>query len=91
MSELTNALITYDDIIARTDIDILRKIAKRHGFIIYDRGNYNLNIWGIRCDITDTKHFNDLLLVFIKLMKFILILMVNGFMIGIPLLLILLI
>lgn len=37
MSELTNALITYDDIIARTDIDILRKIAKRHGFIIYDR------------------------------------------------------
>lgn len=66
MSELTNALITYDDIIARTDIDILRKIAKRHGFIIYDRGNYNLNIWGIRCDITDTKHFNDLLLVFYK-------------------------
>ena len=73
MSELTNALITYDDIIAKTNIDVLRKIAKTYGYTIFDKGNYNLNIWGIRCNITDTKHFNDLLLVFIKLMKFILI------------------
>lgn len=73
MSELTNALITYDDIIAKTNIDVLRKIAKTYSYTIFDKGNYNLNIWGIRCDITDTKHFNDLLLVFIKLMKFILI------------------
>jgi len=28
MSELTNALITYDDVIAKTNIDVLRKIAK---------------------------------------------------------------
>lgn len=73
MSELTNALITYNDVIAKTNIDVLRKIAKTYGYIIFDKGNYNLNIWGIRCDITDTKHFNDLLLVFIKLMKLILI------------------
>ena len=66
MSELTNALITYDDIIAKTNIDVLRKIAKTYGYTIFDKGNYNLNIWGIRCDITDTKHFNDLLLVFYK-------------------------
>ena len=47
MSELTNALITYDDVIAKTNIDVLRKIAKIHDFAIFDKGNYNLNIWGI--------------------------------------------
>ena len=47
MSELTNALITYDDVIAKTNIDVLRKIAKVHDFAIFDKGNYNLNIWGI--------------------------------------------
>lgn len=34
MSELTNALITYDDIIAKTNIDVLRKIAKTYGYTI---------------------------------------------------------
>ena len=66
MSELTNALITYDDVIAKTNIDVLRKIAKVHGFVIFDKGNYNLNIWGIRCNTADTGTFNDLLLVFYK-------------------------
>ena len=41
MSELTNALITYDDVIAKTNIDVLRKIAKVHDFAIFDKGNYN--------------------------------------------------
>ena len=66
MSELTNALITYDDVIAKTNIDVLRKIAKVHDFAIFDKGNYNLNIWGIRCNTADTGTFNDLLLVFYK-------------------------
>ena len=66
MSELTNALITYDDVIAKTNIDVLRKIAKVHDFAIFDKGNYNLNIWGIRCNTVDTSTFNDLLLVFYK-------------------------
>ena len=66
MSELTNALITYDDVIAKTNIDVLRKIAKVHDFAIFDKGNYNLNIWGIRCNTVDTGTFNDLLLVFYK-------------------------
>ena len=66
MSELTNALITYDDAIAKTNIDVLRKIAKVHDFAIFDKGNYNLNIWGIRCNTVDTGTFNDLLLVFYK-------------------------
>lgn len=34
MSELTNALITYDNIIAKTNIDVLRKIAKTYGYTI---------------------------------------------------------
>lgn len=33
MSELTNALITYDDVIAKTNIDVLRKIAKVHDLL----------------------------------------------------------
>ena len=66
MSELMNALITYDDVIAKTNIDVLRKIAKVHDFAIFDKGNYNLNIWGIRCNTVDTGTFNDLLLVFYK-------------------------
>ena len=45
MSELTNALITYDDVIAKTNIDVLRKIAKVHDFAIFDKGNYNLMIF----------------------------------------------
>lgn len=54
MSELTNTLITYDEVIAKTNIDVLRKIAKVHDFAIFDKGNYNLNIWGIRCNTVDT-------------------------------------
>lgn len=66
MSELSNALIKYDYVIADVNIDQLRKIAKRNDFIIFNNGNYNLNIWGIRCDTKDTSTFNDLLLVFYK-------------------------
>ena len=39
MSELTNALITYDDIIAKTNIDVLRKIAKTYSYTIFDKIN----------------------------------------------------
>lgn len=66
MSTKPNALITYADVIAKTDINLLRKIAKANNLIIYDKGQYNLNIWGIRCDTKDTASFNDLMLVFYK-------------------------
>lgn len=66
MSEIKNALLDYDRFIAYMNIDHFRSIAKRKDYTIFDKGNYNLNIWGIRCNTDDTKEFNDLLCVFYK-------------------------
>lgn len=66
MGEIKNVLLTYDDLISKVDIGVLRKIANTKGYKIFDKGNYNLNIWGIRCNTENTKEFNDLLCVFYK-------------------------
>lgn len=69
MSKSANALFRYSTIISKVDIKVLRRIAKQYNYTIFDKGNYNLNIWGIRCDIDDTNTFNDLLVVFYKANK----------------------
>ncbi|MBD5584413.1 MAG: hypothetical protein HDQ88_04975 [Clostridia bacterium] len=61
-----SAIDTHADVLAGLTIDKLRKIAKAKQYQIFDKGQYNLNIWGVRCDTENTKEFNDLMLVFYK-------------------------
>lgn len=63
--------MTREDLLSRFktgayDITTLRRVAKNLDYALFDKGNINLNIWGIRCDVDDTDTFNDLLLVFYK-------------------------
>lgn len=56
----------YKQVINACDINVFKAIAKKKNYNIFSNGNDNINIWGIRCNIEDTKHFNDLMVVFYK-------------------------
>lgn len=66
MADLSDSTYIYSKFIDKVDINVLRKIAAGKHYTIFDKCNDNLNIWGVRCDITDTRRYNDLLLVFYK-------------------------
>lgn len=55
-----------DFIKERITVEDLKTVARKLNYVIFNKGNYNLNIWGVRSNNPDTKHFNDAIIVFYK-------------------------
>lgn len=47
-------------------VDVLTKTLKKKGYVVFENGDYNLNIVGIRNDKNITDRFDDLICVFYK-------------------------